>query len=151
MRSAPAANACDFAARNHLGLGVAFAPFDVMRKATQYYREQCAQYGWQPTPEQILYRANILIAETDAEADELLQKQRSGGAAAFPMRQGVREALIKLDRRNIAGEARAGQCRRHLADNFLRRPGYGRRPDQALPRGERGRRHRSGVPDPRRR
>jgi len=32
---------CEFAARNHLGLGVSFGPFEAMRQATHYYREQC--------------------------------------------------------------------------------------------------------------
>src|SRR5882672_4670456 len=53
--------ACDFAARHHIGLGVSYAPFDVIGKSAQYYREQCAQYGWQPGPDQILYRANMLL------------------------------------------------------------------------------------------
>ena len=113
---------CEFAARHHVGLGVSFAPFDVMRKSTQYYRDQCTRYGWQPKPEQILYRANIIIAETDAEADQLLQRQRSGGAAAFPMQQGVREALIKLDRRNIAGEARPPNVGGVLPTTFVGGP-----------------------------
>src|SRR5271156_900712 len=42
---------CEFAARHHLGLGVSFAPFEVIAKATRFYREQCALYGWQPAPD----------------------------------------------------------------------------------------------------
>src|SRR5262249_38630999 len=45
---------CEFAARHHLGLGVSYAPFDLVSKATNYYREQCTRHGWQPTPEQII-------------------------------------------------------------------------------------------------
>ena len=93
-----------------------------MRKSTRYYREQCAEHGWQPTPEQILYRANIIITETDEEADELLQKQRSSGQAAFPMRQGVREALMQADQRNIAGEARAPNVGGVLPTTFIGSP-----------------------------
>jgi len=33
-----------------------------MGKVTGYYKEECARYGWQPEPHQIIYRANILIA-----------------------------------------------------------------------------------------
>ncbi len=97
---------CEFAARHHIGLGVSFAPFEVVSKSTRYYREECARRGWEPTPEQMLYRANILIAESDDEAHELLEKQRRG-PAPFPMRAGVRDALLKLDSRNVAGETRA--------------------------------------------
>ena len=61
-----------------LGLGVSFAPFPVVAKSTRYYREECAHYGWEPTPEQMLYRANILLAETDEEAQELLGKAAQG-------------------------------------------------------------------------
>src|SRR5215469_5647201 len=96
---------CDLAARHHLGLGVSYAPFEVVAKSTRYYREECARYGWEPTPEQMLYRANILLAETDDAAHALLEKQRNG-RAAFPMRAGVRDALLKLDSRNVAGEPR---------------------------------------------
>src|SRR6266852_8845419 len=42
--------ASDFAARNHIGLGVSFGPFDVMGKVTGYYKEECARYGWRPEP-----------------------------------------------------------------------------------------------------
>ncbi len=95
---------CEFAARHHLGCGVSYGPFDVMAKATRYYREQCARYGWQPAPEQIVYRANMLVADTDEEAHELLRQQPD--QAPFAMRGGVVDALMTLDARNIAGEAR---------------------------------------------
>ena len=93
--------ACEFAARHRLGCGVSYGPFDVMGRATRYYREQCARHEWSPTPEQIIYRANMLVADTDDEAHDLLKKQPSH--APFSMRPAVRDALMKLDARNIAG------------------------------------------------
>src|SRR6266436_4521869 len=42
------------------------------------------------------------------------------------------------------------ECRRHIADVVLWQPRHGRRADQALPRGGRRRRARSGLPEPRR-
>jgi hypothetical protein len=39
-----------------------------MGKVTGYYKDQCALYGWEPEPHQIIYRANILIAETGEKA-----------------------------------------------------------------------------------
>ncbi len=95
---------CEFAARNHIGCGVSYAPFEVVGKATRYYREQCARQGWQPTPDQIVYRANMALAETDAEAEALLRSQPN--QPPFAMREGVRAAFMRLDARNIAGEAR---------------------------------------------
>jgi alkanesulfonate monooxygenase SsuD/methylene tetrahydromethanopterin reductase-like flavin-dependent oxidoreductase (luciferase family) len=112
---------CEFAARHHLGLGVSYAPFDLVAKATRHYREQCAHYGWEPTPEQIIYRANILLAETDEEAGELLQKQRSS-QQPFPLQARVREALLQLDSRNVAGEARTPNVGGVLPTNFVGGP-----------------------------
>jgi alkanesulfonate monooxygenase SsuD/methylene tetrahydromethanopterin reductase-like flavin-dependent oxidoreductase (luciferase family) len=112
---------CEFAARHHLGLGVSYAPFDVIAKATRYYREQCAQYGWQPSPDQVIYRANILIGETDAEADQLLAAQR-GARRDFPLSPPVRDALLQLDRRNVAGEARTPNVGGQLPTNFVGSP-----------------------------
>ncbi len=94
---------CDFAARHHIGLGASFAPYDLVCGATRYYREQCAQYGWEPTPEQIVYRANIVVAKTDEEAQETLRARR--GSGVFPMPAAVNEVLNQMDPRNVAGVA----------------------------------------------
>jgi alkanesulfonate monooxygenase SsuD/methylene tetrahydromethanopterin reductase-like flavin-dependent oxidoreductase (luciferase family) len=112
--------ACEFAARHHLGCGVSYGPFPVMGRATRYYREQCARHGWTPTPEQIIYRANMLVADTDEEARELLAKQPTH--APFSMRAGVRDALMKLDSRNIAGEARSPVVTGALPTTFIGSP-----------------------------
>jgi alkanesulfonate monooxygenase SsuD/methylene tetrahydromethanopterin reductase-like flavin-dependent oxidoreductase (luciferase family) len=112
---------CEFAARHHLGLGVSYAPFDVIAKATRFYRDACAEYGWQPEPEQIVYRANILLGETDAEAEELLAVQRRG-RQPFPLREPVRDALLELDSRNVAGEARTPNVGGVLPTNFVGGP-----------------------------
>jgi alkanesulfonate monooxygenase SsuD/methylene tetrahydromethanopterin reductase-like flavin-dependent oxidoreductase (luciferase family) len=112
---------CDFAARHYLGLGVSYAPFEIVSKATRYYREACARYGWQPAPEEIIYRANILIAETDAEAQELLDKQR-GVRRGFAPRPRIRDALLQLDSRNVAGEARTPNVGGAQPTNFVGGP-----------------------------
>src|SRR6185436_13132422 len=96
---------CAFAARHRLGCGVSYGPFEVMARATRYYREACARHGWTPTPEQIVYRANMLVADTDEDAHALLKAQPN--RAPFELRAGVRSAVATLDARNIAGEARS--------------------------------------------
>ena len=111
---------CEFAARHHLGCGVSYGPFEVMAKATRYYREQCALHGWQPSPEQIVYRANMLVAETDEAAHALLRAQPN--EAPFTMRAGVRDAVMTLDSRNIAGEARAPVVTGALPTTFVGSP-----------------------------
>lgn len=113
---------CEFAARNRLGLGVSFGPFEAMRQATHYYREQCTLYGWEPTPEQIIYRGNILLADSDAEAQEALQLRQRHAEPPFPMRPAVRDALAKLDSRNIAGVPRPAFRDGALPTNFVGSP-----------------------------
>ncbi len=98
------AESCEFAARHRLGLGLSYAPVPVIAKAARYYREACDRHGWQPGPDQIIYRANIMLAETDAAAEAALNAPQTH--APLPMPAGVRDELVRLDRRNIAGEAR---------------------------------------------
>ena len=111
---------CEFAARHHLGCGVSYGPFEVMAKATRYYREQCALHGWQPGPDQILYRANMCLAETDEDARAALQEQPK--QAPFSMRASVSDAFMRLDARNIAGEARAPIRSSALPTTFIGSP-----------------------------
>src|SRR2546429_232193 len=98
--SNPVRVAEELAMLDTLARGVAYGPLEVMGKASRYYREACARQGWQPTPEQIIYRANMLVADTDEEAHALLRAQPD--QAPFAMRAGVRDAVKTLDSRNIA-------------------------------------------------
>jgi alkanesulfonate monooxygenase SsuD/methylene tetrahydromethanopterin reductase-like flavin-dependent oxidoreductase (luciferase family) len=60
----------DFAARNRLGLGLAFTTLPNASVASRYYRDQAAAAGWQPTPDEIVYQTNIYVAESDEQARE---------------------------------------------------------------------------------
>ena len=111
---------CEFAARHHLGCGVSYGSFEAVGKATRYYREQCARQGWQPSPEQIIYRANMLLADTDEEAHARLRAQPN--LAPSTMRAGVREAMTTLDARNIAGDARSPIVSGALPTTFIGSP-----------------------------
>jgi alkanesulfonate monooxygenase SsuD/methylene tetrahydromethanopterin reductase-like flavin-dependent oxidoreductase (luciferase family) len=94
-----------FAARHHLGLGVSYGTFELMGQATGHYRQQCAQYGWEPGPDDIIYRANMILGETDAAADAALARRDK--QAPFPVSAGLAAALIRADTsRNIGGEKR---------------------------------------------
>jgi alkanesulfonate monooxygenase SsuD/methylene tetrahydromethanopterin reductase-like flavin-dependent oxidoreductase (luciferase family) len=112
--------ACEFAARHRLGCGVSYGPFEAMGRVTRYYREQCARHGWQPAPEQILYRANMVLAETDARAQALLRAQPAG--LAYVMRPAVRDALSALESRNVAGVARTPDLTAALPTTFVGSP-----------------------------
>jgi alkanesulfonate monooxygenase SsuD/methylene tetrahydromethanopterin reductase-like flavin-dependent oxidoreductase (luciferase family) len=109
-----------FAARNRIGLGVSYGPFEVMGKVTADYREQCAERGWEPKPDQIIFRANIVLTETDALAQRAME--RYPARAPFSLADGVASALLALDNRNIAGEAKPASINRALPINFFGGP-----------------------------
>src|SRR5262249_12573923 len=76
-----------FAARNRIGLGVSYGPFEVMGKVTGYYRDQCLQRGWKPGPDHIIFRANIVLTETDAQAQRAMEAYPA--RAPFSLAEGV--------------------------------------------------------------
>ena len=99
------AEAGDFAARHRIGLGVSYGTFELMANATRHYRDQCARYGWEPGLDDIIYRANMILGETDDAAEDALRRRDK--QAAFPVSPGLRNALLQADNaRNIAGERR---------------------------------------------
>ena len=100
------AEAAEFAARRHLGLGVSYGTFESMAKATGYYRQRCAEYDWSPGADDIIYRANMILAETDAAADEALARRNRQSQAPFTINAALRSALIEQDKRNVGGERR---------------------------------------------
>ena len=61
----------EFAARHHLGLGVAYVPFPLLPTAIRSYQEKCIEAGWQPTPDDILYRGAICVANREEEAQQI--------------------------------------------------------------------------------
>jgi alkanesulfonate monooxygenase SsuD/methylene tetrahydromethanopterin reductase-like flavin-dependent oxidoreductase (luciferase family) len=70
----------------------------------------------------MIYRGNILIADTDAAAQEALQWRQQHAETPFPMRPSLRDALAKLDSRNIAGVARPAFRDGALPTNFVGSP-----------------------------
>jgi alkanesulfonate monooxygenase SsuD/methylene tetrahydromethanopterin reductase-like flavin-dependent oxidoreductase (luciferase family) len=63
----------EFAARKKVGLGLAFTNRALASEAARYYREKCAEYGWTPTTEQIVYQVPIYVGETDEQAYEAVR------------------------------------------------------------------------------
>ena len=112
--------ASEFAARNRIGLGVSYGPFEVMGKVTAYYREQCARHGWEPGGEQIIFRANVVLNETDAQAQRAMEVYPA--RAPFSLAEGVASALLERDTRNVAGQARPASVNRALPINFFGGP-----------------------------
>ena len=116
-RSAPAPRPGS-AARHHIGLGVSYGTFEVMAKS-QVYRDS-APDGWEPGPDEIIYRANMILGQTDEAAQDALRRRDK--QAAFPIVGGLRDALLQSDTtRNIAGERRPANVGGVSADQLLRR------------------------------
>jgi alkanesulfonate monooxygenase SsuD/methylene tetrahydromethanopterin reductase-like flavin-dependent oxidoreductase (luciferase family)/pimeloyl-ACP methyl ester carboxylesterase len=69
-----------FAAAHHLGLGISFYPPPLVAQLMGYYRQECAKHGWEPSPDQLLYRAFIAVGEDDKEATDLKAKYFTGAA-----------------------------------------------------------------------
>ena len=60
----------EFAASHHLGLGVSFAPVRTTAEVMHQYRSMCADHGWEPTEDDLLFRATVMVGETDEQAQE---------------------------------------------------------------------------------
>jgi alkanesulfonate monooxygenase SsuD/methylene tetrahydromethanopterin reductase-like flavin-dependent oxidoreductase (luciferase family) len=74
----------ELAARQHLRLGFAFTTVPLAREAACYFRDQAHAAGWDPTPEDILYRLTIHVADTDEQAmDDLAASGASAPRASY--------------------------------------------------------------------
>jgi len=82
-----------FAAENHFGLGVSFYPPHLVAQLTGHYRTECAQRGWRPVPDQLIYRTFVGVAETDKEADEMKSRFFGLGAIIASTSQGRASAV----------------------------------------------------------
>lgn len=63
-----------YAAKRGFGIAFSFAPPEVVRDWVQLYHKECAKAGWQPGPEQVLYRGLCHIAATDQAAEDDLER-----------------------------------------------------------------------------
>lgn len=71
-----------FAAAHRLGLGLSFYPPRLVAQLIGHYKQECARHGWEPSPDQLLYRCFAAVGEDDKEATAL-------GTAFSGMRQAV--------------------------------------------------------------
>jgi alkanesulfonate monooxygenase SsuD/methylene tetrahydromethanopterin reductase-like flavin-dependent oxidoreductase (luciferase family) len=102
----------EFAARNHLKLGFAVTTVPLAKEAATHYRAQAAEAGWEPEPDDILYRVAAFVTETDEEAMEVLG-QGPGGGGGFVLANPALEAAVA--RSGYFGrdeEAQRGRVRR---------------------------------------
>jgi alkanesulfonate monooxygenase SsuD/methylene tetrahydromethanopterin reductase-like flavin-dependent oxidoreductase (luciferase family) len=60
----------EFAASRRVGGGLAVTTLDRARDSVRVYREAARAHGWEPSPDQLLYRIAVHVAESDAQARE---------------------------------------------------------------------------------
>ncbi len=58
----------EFAAANRISAGLAVTTVPRARESVGIYRAAAREHGWEPTPEQVLYRAAVHVADNDAQA-----------------------------------------------------------------------------------
>ena len=89
-------DAVQYAASHQLGLAVSYDGVDQVAEITQKYLQWCQEAGWQPTPDQIVYRASILLAETDQQAENRLEGLKASGLEERGMNLGpsVTQAVL---------------------------------------------------------
>jgi alkanesulfonate monooxygenase SsuD/methylene tetrahydromethanopterin reductase-like flavin-dependent oxidoreductase (luciferase family) len=87
-------DAVQYAAANQLGLGIAYSRVEDAARVIDKYNRWCQEAGWQPAPDQIVYRGSIFLAETDRQAEKLLESLQVGGAGrGLAMRPSVMRAV----------------------------------------------------------
>ena len=62
----------EFAARHRVKLGFAVTTLPLASRASAYYRERAYAEGWDPEPDDIIYRVGIQLAETESAALEAI-------------------------------------------------------------------------------
>ena len=72
-------DALQYAASNRLGVGISYDPVDATARVTERYVELCRGAGWEPEPDQIVYRGGICLAETDREAEAVMDGLEARG------------------------------------------------------------------------
>ncbi len=129
----------ELAARKHLAVGFAFTTVPLARAAARYFREQAQVAGWDPTPDDILYRVAVHVADSDEQAmEDLMASGAATHRSSFALankalddavagagyygrdtptqRERLRMQMRALDERIEAGRswwgARPGCCRR---------------------------------------
>lgn len=119
-----------YAADNGLGLGVSFVPVEQMERITDKYFTWCRQAGWEPQPDQVVYRGSIYVAETDRAARAWLSGLEGGAPRrAIALEPNVSRVVQaarageEFDlRRVLAGSPQGDVVGRSLGINFLGSP-----------------------------
>jgi alkanesulfonate monooxygenase SsuD/methylene tetrahydromethanopterin reductase-like flavin-dependent oxidoreductase (luciferase family) len=107
----------EFAGRMRLSVAIGFAPVEQVRRQVDIYKAAARSAGWEPSHDNVLYRGRMLIAETDAEAEAIAERQRvsaptapggtPGGAGGGDPTAGVAGLQFKGGVDAVVGKAQA--------------------------------------------
>ncbi|HEX6512512.1 MAG TPA: LLM class flavin-dependent oxidoreductase, partial [Chloroflexota bacterium] len=122
--SASSPESGEFAARNHLSVGFAFTTVPFARDAVRHYRAEAEKAGWQPKPEDVLYRLSIHVADSDDQAIEDLLAAGAGErrTAYSTSNKAVDDTAANL---GYYGRDTATQRARHAAHDLKERMDLG--------------------------
>lgn len=67
-----------YAAENQIGIGFAFTNLPRSIKAAAHYRAEAEKFGWEPTPDNIIYRVGVHLADTDEQARDDIHTASAG-------------------------------------------------------------------------
>jgi alkanesulfonate monooxygenase SsuD/methylene tetrahydromethanopterin reductase-like flavin-dependent oxidoreductase (luciferase family) len=104
--SGKAPESAQFAAKHHLSIGLSFNPVDECKDAVEYYRSLAVEAGWEPTQDNMLYRAQCYVADTDEQAREEstrygFGRQRTATPAGPRARGGKSDAELFAERMEV--------------------------------------------------
>ena len=76
--SANSDESAQFAGRNHLSAAIGFASVAQVKRQVEVYKEAARETGWEPTHDNVLFRGRMIVAEDDAQADEIASRIAPG-------------------------------------------------------------------------
>lgn len=81
-----------FAAHNHLGLGLAVTTVPHARKAVEHFREEAVATGWEVKPDDVIYRVALHVADSDEQAARELGEMPTVGTRITQVNRAIEGA-----------------------------------------------------------
>ncbi|MBN9084857.1 MAG: hypothetical protein BGP04_26600 [Rhizobiales bacterium 62-17] len=87
----------EFAAKNKVGLGFAVTTVPLAAKAAAHYRTQADRFGWEPEPEDVIYRVAVHVGENDDQAlEDFVEATKTGARTGLTMaNRGLESAIAE--------------------------------------------------------
>jgi alkanesulfonate monooxygenase SsuD/methylene tetrahydromethanopterin reductase-like flavin-dependent oxidoreductase (luciferase family) len=101
-----------FAASQGHGLALSFAPLSYISQAITHYRAEAARHGWEPQRDQVIFRGNLIVTDSDEEAQQLaaqlaamphLRRPHSAPTPAVPEHTASLSAPVLLNQAQFCG------------------------------------------------